>query len=131
MCRSVAHAAAIGPPGRVDAAVAFTTPYPGQSAYPKYCDARSAASRCNSTETPFEVYAYLCRSTEIEVTPGTAKSNGTTSTPSRRQNGSTQPPKQASTWHRTPRASARAAISATGSTMPCGYDGADATTRTV
>ena len=53
MCRSVAQAAAIGPPGRVDAAVAFTTPYPGQSAYPKYCGARNSAVRWSSTETPF------------------------------------------------------------------------------
>ncbi len=37
----------------------------------------------------------------------------------------------ASTWQRTPRAAAAAAISGTGSTTPCAYDGADATTSTV
>ena len=84
-----------------------------------------------STETPFGAYAYLCRSTEIEVTPGTAKSNGGTGAPSRRSQGSAQPPKQASTWQRTPAACATAAISVTGSTTPCAYDGAEATTSTV
>jgi hypothetical protein len=37
----------------------------------------------------------------------------------------------ASTWQNTPRAAAAAAIAGTGSTVPVGYDGADATTSTV
>jgi hypothetical protein len=76
-------------------------------------------------------YAYLCRSTEIDVTPGTAKSNAGRSVPSRRRYGSVQPPKHASTWQRTPAAAATAAISPTGSTTPWAYDGAEHATSTV
>ena len=65
------------------------------------------------------------------VTPSTAKVHGVTARPSRAAYGSTQPPMQASTWQRTPRAAAAAAISVTGSTTPCAYDGALATTSTV
>nr|BFE76731.1 hypothetical protein GCM10020092_100320 [Actinoplanes digitatis] len=127
----MATAAAIGPPDRVDEMTGLTIVYPGQSAYAKYCGIRSAASRCSSTETPFGAYAYLCRSTEMLVTPGTEKSKSGRSAPSRLRYGSTQPPKQASTWNRTPRSAAAAAISAIGSTTPCAYDGAEAATRTV
>ena len=45
--------------------------------------------------------------------------------------GRTNPPMQASTWQLAPTESANPAISATGSTTPCGYWGADATTRAV
>jgi hypothetical protein len=38
---------------------------------------------------------------------------------------------QASTWQRAPRSAAAAAIAGTGSTVPVGYDGAEATTSTV
>jgi hypothetical protein len=65
------------------------------------------------------------------VTPGTEKSNGGTSTPSLAKYGSTHPPMHASTWHRTPARAAAAAISGTGSTTPCAYEGALATTSTV
>ena len=76
---------------------------------------------------PLGVYAYLCRSTEMLVTPSTAKvHSGTPST-----QGSTQPPLQASTWQRIPRAAASAATSATGSRTPCAYDGAETTSSTV
>ena len=64
------------------------------------------------------------------VTPGDREVHGGTSAPSRSAHGSTQPPMHASTWQRTPRASAAAAISATGSITPCAYDGAEATTST-
>jgi hypothetical protein len=73
----------------------------------------------------------LCRSTEIEVTPSTANVHGGTGRPRRAAYGSTQPPMQASTWQRRPRAAASAASSVTGSTTPCAYDGALATTSTV
>ena len=76
---------------------------------------------------PFGVYAYLWRSTLMLVTPSTAKVHAGTSS----RCGSTQPPMQASTWQRMPRAAARAATSATGSTTPWAYEGAEATTRTV
>src|SRR5690349_24268020 len=65
------------------------------------------------------------------VTPGTEKSNGGRSAPSRRRYGSVQPPKQASTWQRTPAAAAAAAIAGTGSTIPCAYDGAEHATKIV
>ena len=65
------------------------------------------------------------------VTPSTAKLHGGTGRPSRAAYGSTQPPMHASTWQRTPRRSASAAISVTGSTTPWAYDGALATTSTV
>ena len=65
------------------------------------------------------------------MTPSTAKVHGGTARPSRAAYGSTQPPMQASTWQRTPRAAAAAAISVTGSTTPWAYDGALATTSTV
>src|SRR5690349_10064260 len=65
------------------------------------------------------------------VTPGTEKSNGGRSAPSRRRYGSVQPPKQASTWQRTPAADAAAAIAGTGSTIPCAYDGAEQATKIV
>ena len=120
MCRSVAYAPAIGPPGRVEEMPGFTTVYPGQPAQAKYCGRRIGALRCSSTDTPLDAYAYLCRSTEIEVTPGTDRSNGGTGWPSRRRYGRLQPPKQASTWQRTPAASAAAAMSATGSINPYG-----------
>jgi len=61
------------------------------------------------------------------VTPGTVKSK----TGGGSRNGSTQPPKQASTWKRTPRSAQAAAIGPIGSTTPCAYDGADAATSTV
>ena len=38
---------------------------------------------------------------------------------------------QASTWHSTPRRAAAAATSATGSTTPCAYEGAETTTSAV
>ena len=41
------------------------------------------------------------------------------------------PPMQASTWHRTPRVAAAAAMAGTGSMTPWAYEGADATTRIV
>src|SRR5437667_11956735 len=106
----------MGPPDLVELTTGFTIVYPGQPAYPKYCGARSASVRCSRTDTPLGAYAYLCRSTDILVTPSTAKSKAGTGTPRRRRYGSTHPPKQASTWHRTPRSAATAAISATGST---------------
>ena len=65
------------------------------------------------------------------MTPSTAKVHGGTGRPSRAAYGSTHPPMQASTWQRTPRAAAAAAISVTGSTTPWAYDGALATTSTV
>ena len=65
------------------------------------------------------------------VTPSTANVHGGTGRPSRAAYGSTQPPMQASTWQRTPRAAAAAAIGVTGSTTPWAYDGALATTSTV
>src|SRR4051812_16540234 len=92
--------------------------YPGQSAQAKYCGARSEESRCSRTETPFGAYAYLCRSTETDVTPGTEKPTGAPATPVRRSHGSAQPPKHASTWQRTPAAAATSAICATGSITP-------------
>ena len=53
---------------------------------------------------PSAQYAYLCRSTEMLVTPGHREvERPARSTPSRRRYGSAQPPKQASTWQRTPR----------------------------
>ena len=66
-------------------------------------------------------------STEIDVTPSTANVHGGTVRPSRAAYGSTHPPMHASTWQRTPRAAAAAAIPVTGSTTPCAYDGAEAT----
>src|SRR4051794_16745644 len=128
MNRIVAYAAAMGPPDRVEATVGLTIVYPGQSAQAKYWGARSVASRCSSTDTPFGAYAYLCRSTEIEVTPRTAKSRGGPGPPSRRRNGRTNPPKHASTWQRTPASAATAAMAATGSTTPCAYEGAEQAT---
>ena len=65
------------------------------------------------------------------VTPSTANVHGGTGRPSRAAYGSTQPPMHASTWQRTPRSAAAAAISVTGSTTPWAYDGALATTSTV
>ncbi len=65
------------------------------------------------------------------VTPSTANVHGGIGRPSRAAYGSTQPPMHASTWQRTPRAAAAAAISVTGSTTPWAYDGALATTSTV
>jgi hypothetical protein len=73
----------------------------------------------------------LCRSAEIEVTPGTLRSNGGIGSPSSRRNGSISPPMQASTWHGTPRSAAAPAISSTGSTTPWPNPNADATTSTV
>src|SRR3954453_3232126 len=116
MCCTTAHAAATGAPDLVDWVVELSIVYPGQSACAKYCARRSPGVRCNRIEAPFGVYAYLCRSTETLVTPGTAKSNGATSTPSARRYGSTQPPMHASTWNRMPRAPATEASSGIGST---------------
>ena len=73
----------------------------------------------------------MCRSTDKLVTPGTDRSKSGTGSPSARKYGSTQPPMHASTWHRTPRAAAAAAMGTTGSTTPCAYDGALTTTSTV
>src|SRR5215204_2635219 len=126
-CSSTAHAAASGPAVLADCIVGLSTGYPGQPAYANHASRRSARSRNSSTEAPLGAYAYLCRSTDSEVTPGTDRSNGGASG----RKGSTHPPMQASTWHSTPRSAAAAAMSATGSTVPVGYDGADATTSAV
>lgn len=53
------------------------------------------------------------------VTPSTANVQAGTERPRRAAYGSTHPPIQASTWQRTPRAAATAAISVIGSTTPC------------
>ena len=68
------------------------------------------------------------------VTPSTARSHGGADHAcgcSRAANGRTKPPMHASTWHDAPASAAIAAISVTGSTTPCGYWGAEATTRAV
>ena len=65
------------------------------------------------------------------VTPGTRNENAGSSGSSRRRYGSSQPPMHASTWQRTPAAWAAVAIWVTGSTTPCAYEGAEATTSTV
>ena len=48
---------------------------PVQSVLKKYWALRSALSRKARTEVPFSAYPYLWVSAEIEVTPGTRKSN--------------------------------------------------------
>ena len=68
------------------------------------------------------------------VTPSTARSQGgeaQASGSSMLAKGRTKPPMQASTWQLAPTPAANSAISATGSTTPCGYWGAEATTRAV
>ncbi len=50
------------------------------------------------------------------VTPGTRKSHAGRPL----QNGSTQPPMHASTWHAMPRSCAAAATASTGSSAACG-----------
>ena len=68
------------------------------------------------------------------VTPSTPRSHGGEphrSGSSMAAKGSTKPPMQASTWQEAPTELAMADISATGSTTPCGYCGAEATTRAV
>src|SRR5262249_10658489 len=58
------------------------------------------------------------------VTPSTRKSHGGRSG----HQGSTKPPKHASTWHEIPRSAAADATAATGSSAPVGYDVAETTT---
>ncbi len=82
-------------------------------------------------EAPFAQSAYLWKSIDMLVTPGTVKSKSVTSAPISRQSGSRNPPMQPSTWNSTSRSAATAPISRIGSTEPCGNEQADATTRIV
>jgi hypothetical protein len=59
--------------------------YPGHAALAKNCGRRSSAFACSSTEVPFGQYAYLCRSTDRLVTPGTERSKSGSDTPSERK----------------------------------------------
>ena len=51
---------------------------PVQSVRKKYWLLRRARSRNSTTDVPLRPYAYLWVSAEIDVTPGTRKSNGGT-----------------------------------------------------
>src|ERR1019366_9244422 len=83
------------------------------------------------TDTPVDAYPYLWTSADMDVTPGSRKSNGSAKRPSCVRNGRRKPPMHASTWQRMPRSRAREAMSAMGSTTPWGEVGADPTTMMV
>jgi len=87
--------------------------------------------RCRITDAPFAANAYLWKSIEIEVTPGTSNSKRGTGAPQRRKYGSRKPPMQPSTWSRRSFSSASRPISSIGSTTPCAYETADPTSRIV
>jgi hypothetical protein len=63
---------------------------------------RSATAHAQAGERALCAMPNLCVSTLMLLTPGTAKSNAGTGQPSCRANGSTKPPRHASTWHQTP-----------------------------
>ena len=67
---------------------------------------------------PLGEYPYLWMSAEIEVTPSTEKFHAGTGSPISSQNGSSQPPRQASTWHNVSLTSATCARSVIGSITP-------------
>ena len=116
----MAHAAAIGAAGRVPAVVAEPYSPPGQPSNRKYCSGSMSSSRWSSSDAPLKHHPYLWMSADNEVTPSTRKSHGGSGSPSRSRNGSSQPPRQASTWHSAPRSPASAASSGIGSTTPYG-----------
>ena len=64
------------------------------------------------------------------MTPGIISPIGGSPSASR-MNGTVQPPMHASTWQRTSRSAAAAAIGSMGSTIPWAYEGAETTTRAV
>ena len=77
-----------------------------------------------ASATSVESGGTTTRSAGSFATPSTIRSTASsTSRPRRAAYGSTQPPMQASTWHRTPRSAATAPTSVTGSTTPWAYDG--------
>src|SRR4029077_12492626 len=126
-----AHAAAIEPPPFVPSTPDDPYMPPSQLSVTKVWYPRSSLFRCMITDAPFAVYPYLCRSTEMLVTPGTEKFQGGTVSPSLAMEVSVPPPMQASTWQLMSRRAASAAISGIGSITPCGYCGADPTSNTV
>ena len=66
-------------------------------------------------------------SADIEVTPGSEKSNGGTGYPNRRAHGRMKPPRHASVWKPSPCSRAVSDSASIGSIVPCGNAGAEPT----
>jgi hypothetical protein len=94
---------------------------------------RSASSRLrkNTVEAGFGQKPNLCRSAEMERTPGKRKSKCGVARPMRVKKGAIQPPTQASTCSHVPVSMARRLSSSIGSMTPCGKHGAEPTSAIV
>src|SRR6476660_4505820 len=92
-----AHAVAIGRPDRDPWMLGDAYRPPSQPSKTNVWYRRSAFEACTITDEPFGAYPSLCTSIDIDITPGTRKSQGGTVSPFSSMNGRMNPPMHAST----------------------------------